>query len=407
MLFSYWISFVAVTGGLTLVQGKVEQETAVPLAACSAASCAAAKTQSLLQRYSAPAQQITEPLPREKLVEIPNHGASYSVWILISLMLLAISPVLFKEGTAAFCVVVVYLACLSLVQINVKEVMATGFSCPDFLTLIHQISTAAVAAILQRPDLKHCWLVLPISLCNGLSLLFNNTALVYGGVAFVCMISALSPIFTYMLEGIRTKRELSFSSMLPVILVCSGAMLCVHGEKVISFAALFLASCGNFCRAGKSVWQQELLLGEVSALNMVFWNSCWSSCMAMVCIGANEGLKGPRLLPTITAETHFYLLMSLLCAVTLNISQTVVVKMLGAIMQSIVGNLNLVLVIVLSQALLKEDVSGFQYMGVVLLVAGTMSNKLVNAPVEKDPKAQAPASEGTFETSVKQELSKS
>jgi len=316
-------------------------------------------------------------------------------------MLLAISPVLFKEGIAAFIVVVIYLACLSLVQIYVKESMASGFSCPDFLTLIHQIGTASVAAALQRPDLRHSWLVLPISICNGMSLLFNNTALVYGGVAFVCMISALSPIFTFVLEGIRTKRELSFLSLLPVILVCLGAMLCVHGEKVISFAALFLASCGNFCRAGKSVWQQELLLGEVSALSMVFWSSCWSSCMAIMCIGANEGLAGPRLLPTISSETQFYVLMSVLCAVTLNISQCFAVKMLGALMQSIVGNLNLILVIVLSQAMLQESVSGYQYMGVVLLVAGAMSNKLV------DPKAQAPAATEPPETTVKQELSKS
>jgi len=402
MLFTCLIPLVAVTGSLTCVQGKVEQEPAVPPASCTTADCAAAKAQSLLQRYShASTQRLVEPLPRGQLVEAPGHDAGYSVWILISLMLLAISPVLFKEGIVAFVVVVVYLACLSLVQIYVKESMATGFSCPEFLTLIHQIGTAALAAMLQRPDLRHCWLVLPIAICNGMSLLFNNTALVYGGVAFVCMISALSPIFTFILAGIRTKRDLSFSSMVPVMLVCLGAMLCVDGEKVISATALFLASFGNFCRSAKSVWQQELLLGDVSALSMVFWSSCWSSCIAIICMGANEGLKGPRLLPTISSETQFYVLMSVLCAVTLNISQCIAVKMLGALMQSIVGNLNLILVIVLSQAMLQEDVSGFQYMGVVLLVAGTMSNKLV------DPKSQAPAVTEPSETSVKEEPSKS
>lgn len=401
MLFTYLIPLVAVAGSLTNVQGKLEEELpAAPLPTpCTVAGdcAAAAKAQSLLQRYSRASTQRSgsgEVLP---LREAPGPGAGYSVWILISLMMLAISPVLFKEGVVPFIVVVVYLACLSLVQIYVKETMATGFACPDFLTLIHQTGTAAVAAGLQRPDFRHAWLVLPISICNGLSLLFNNTALVYGGVAFVCMISALSPIFTFVLEGIRTKRELRLLSLVPVILVCSGAMLCVHGEKVISLAALLLASCGNFCRAGKSVWQQELLLGDVSAMSMVFWSSCWSSCLAMITIAFNEGRKGPQLLLTISPETRFYLLMSVLCAVILNISQTVAVKMLGALMQSIVGNLNLILVIVLSQAILQEDVSGFQYMGVVLLVAGTMSNKLV------DPKSQAPPSVAEpTETSVKE-----
>lgn len=37
---------------------------------------------------------------------------------------------------------------------------------------------------------EEAWDVLPISLVSGLSLLANNTALLYGGVAFVSMVHA-------------------------------------------------------------------------------------------------------------------------------------------------------------------------------------------------------------------------
>eukprot|EP00438_Fugacium_kawagutii_P023054 Skav232362 [mRNA] locus=scaffold1062:253472:260935:- [translate_table: standard] len=51
-------------------------------------------------------------------------------------------------------------------------------------------------------------------------------------------------------------------------------------------------------------------------------------------------------------------------------------KALGALMASIVGNLNLALVIALSTAWLHESVSFWQYVGVTLLCAGTFGNKV-------------------------------
>ncbi|OLP98745.1 hypothetical protein AK812_SmicGene18785 [Symbiodinium microadriaticum] len=67
-----------------------------------------------------------------------------------------------------------------------------------------------------------------------------------------------------------------------------------------------------------------------------------------------------------------------------------VVKQLGALLQSIVGldpsNLNLILVIVLSQAWLHEKVTLWQYAGVTLLAAGTFCSMDRVAP----KKAQQP-----------------
>eukprot|EP00913_Durusdinium_trenchii_P029796 g27921.t1 len=70
------------------------------------------------------------------------------------------------------------------------------------------------------------------------------------------------------------------------------------------------------------------------------------------------------------------LLNSILAAVCLNITQWYAMKALGALMSSIVGNLNLILVIALSIAWLHEQVTAWQYVGVLLLATGTFTNKM-------------------------------
>eukprot|EP00438_Fugacium_kawagutii_P012924 Skav226147 [mRNA] locus=scaffold1065:138519:148874:- [translate_table: standard] len=105
---------------------------------------------------------------------------------------------------------------------------------------------------------KRClpaWLVLPISVVNGASLLTNNTALLHGGVAFVSMVSSCTPMFCFLLELGRRRRTLDFLTAFSVVLVCAGSAFCVKGEKTASLLALLFASMASLFRAVKSVWQ--------------------------------------------------------------------------------------------------------------------------------------------------------
>jgi uncharacterized membrane protein len=54
------------------------------------------------------------------------------------------------------------------------------------------------------------------------------------------------------------------------------------------------------------------------------------------------------------------------------------VKKHGALMQNIIGNLNLVTVIAISKAILFEEVTSTQYIGTILLVCGTILNKAMD-----------------------------
>lgn len=311
------------------------------------------------------------------------------------LVILAISPVLIKEGFKAFAIVVTYLSCLTLVKMYVKETMISGLNCPDFITMTHMLSSAIAALVLERPSIKEAMAVLPISVVTGISLLLNNTAFLYGGVAFISMVSCTTPIFTFILEMVRSRRALELRSLVSVLLVVLGAVLCVHGEKVAAVLAFVLAGAATFFRAFKSVLQQDLLTVKVTPLRLVFWSCFWSFLFMIPIMVMNEGSKGFYEFVDLPHPGKTQFLMSILAACTLNISQCFAIKLLGALMQSIVGNLNLILVIVLSQAWLHESVSTWQYIGVCLLAGGTFMNKMVDnklgdaGKVEKLPTVQA------------------
>lgn len=298
-----------------------------------------------------------------------------TVYLLVVMIFISICPIAFKEGIRPFVTVIVYLACLSLVKMWVKEAMNNGLPYPETITAVHMFSTSLAAACLERPRLSEALMVLPISVVNGASLLTNNTALLYGGVAFVSMVSSCTPMFTFFMELCRGRRTVDFLTSFSVVLVCCGSACCVRGEKTASLFSFVFASMAACTRAMKSVWQHELLTVSVSPLRLVFWSGFWSFFITIFMVSLNEGTQGIRHFGALKPETKSAFVCSIASAVALNISQCFAVKQLGALLQSIVGNLNLILIIALSQAWLQEKVTIWQYFGVLLLAAGTFTNK--------------------------------
>lgn len=373
----------------------------------TAASLLAIDQRPSVRREVAPPVQSRQPRTGitfgDSILELESHevpGSSTivaqergwtTVYSLVVMILIAISPIAFREGFRPFCTVVVYLACLSLVKMWVKETMNAGLQYPDSITALHMLCTSLAAASCERPRLSEAWLVLPISVVNGASLLTNNTALLHGGVAFVSMVSSCSPMFTFLLELCRRRRTLDFLTAFSVVLVCCGSAFCVRGEKTASLLALLFASMAALLRAMKSVWQHELLTISVSPMRLVFWSGFWSFWITISMVAMNEGTEALRHFPSAKPEAKRAFLFSIGAAVVLNITQCFAVKQLGALLQSIVGNLNLILVIALSQAWLQEKVSFWQYVGVLLLAAGTFTNKYGDLQKKSPPKADEKA----------------
>ena len=101
-----------------------------------------------------------------------------------------------------------------------------------------------------------------------------------------------------------------------------------------------------------------------------------------------EGLEGYRVMARASPDAQKALMASICSAVTVNIAQCYAVKSLGALMSTIVGNLNLILVIALSTAWLHETVTLSQYGGVILLALGTFANKMVDQRLKATAKAE-------------------
>ncbi|CAK9044968.1 unnamed protein product, partial [Durusdinium trenchii] len=300
-----------------------------------------------------------------------------AVYGLVAMILIAVSPIAYYEGPQALLMVISYLSAVTLVKVFVKETINLGYPYPNTLTAMHMLAVCLVTLIFERPKMDEALKVLPISVLNGLSLLTNNTAFLYGGVAFVSMIAANVPFMTFSLELIKGKRSFNFASAFSVGMVCGGSICCIQGEVNASLAAFIWATISALLRSARGVWQHELVSLSLSPLRLVFWNGFWSGCITLVTmVASGECLEGLMILPTIGAEVQVALLNSILAAVCLNITQWYAMKALGALMSSIVGNLNLILVIALSIAWLHEQVTAWQYVGVLLLATGTFTNKM-------------------------------
>ena len=309
---------------------------------------------------------------------VPQAAAPSANWLavyfLLAVILLAIAPIAVFESSKSFFLVLAYLASLTLVKVWVKETMDLGFPYPDCITSLHMVAVCTVALLFERPLQQEATPVLPISLLNGFSLVTSNQALFFGGVAFVSIISATGPIITFLLELFRGRRALGLPSAMGVFVVCVGGSFCVKGAQQASWAAFLLATLATTLRSMRAVWQHELLTVSLSPMRLVFWNGFWSLVISLAFLACGEGLGGFKALSnnTLPPGALRSLALSMLAAACHNITQWYAIRQVGALMSSIVGNLNLILVIALSTVWLNETVSLQQYAGVTLLAAGTI-----------------------------------
>ena len=313
----------------------------------------------------------TPPVPPKTTAETANW---LPVYFLLAIILLALTPIAIYESPKSFFLVLAYLASLTLVKVWVKETMDLGFPYPDCITSLHMVTVCCVALLFERPLQQEATQVLPISLLNGFSLLTSNQSLFFGGVAFVSIISANMPIITFLLELLRGRRALGLPSALGVFVVCVGGGFCVKGTHDASWAAFLLATLATTLRSLRAVWQHELLTVSLSPMRLVFWNGFWSLVLSLAMMAAGEGFGGFSALShqALPPKALQSLLLSMMAAAFHNITQWYAIRQVGALMSSIIGNLNLILVIALSTAWLNETVSLQQYGGVTLLALGTI-----------------------------------
>jgi len=297
---------------------------------------------------------------------------NYIPLICLSMLIVAaVSPILIREGVAPFFVVLGYLASLSLVKAFVKQAMNQGFEYSNTITVMHMMATATAAAICDRPLLKEAIPSMPIAVVVGLGIAFNNAALLHTGVAFATMIGTCTPVMTFLVEVMSGRRvEIKAQTVLSLVLVVTGSAMCVQGETSYTMAGLVLISLALLCRSMKTIWQSDLLQIDMPALHLVAWTSVWSVLYLLPVALYEEGVKPWTSLPTLPSNALIPLVLSVIAAASLNILQIVAVKLLGPLLQNLIGNLNLVLVIAIAATTMGEVVTGLQYGGIILMSFG-------------------------------------
>eukprot|EP00440_Ansanella_granifera_P006872 gb/GFBE01007447.1/.p1 GENE.gb/GFBE01007447.1/~~gb/GFBE01007447.1/.p1 ORF type:complete len:418 (+),score=60.94 gb/GFBE01007447.1/:1-1254(+) len=327
-------------------------------------------------------------------VELPAMPASATeshaaVYVLSALMLLAISPLAFQKGLGSFVTAAIYLVSLSVVKVLVKTSEESGFAVPYSLTLLHMLTTAAVSACMGKPKMSEAMQVLPVGLSVGSSLLCNNTALLYGGVAFIAMVGCSTPAVTFFLQLIFGRASFSMKTLMPILVVCGGSVLCVTGETTATVLGFILGGLAAVLRAVKAVMIHECLLKDVPAISVVFWSAAWTVIMALPLAIFFEGRTVMMDFRTASAGGVQAMLASAVAATCLNISQCYTVKTVGPLHLNIIGNLNLLVVIMIAVSFLHETVAPLQFVGIGLLVTGAIFSR-VSYGTQKDDTEKMP-----------------
>ncbi|CAK9071089.1 unnamed protein product [Durusdinium trenchii] len=378
---------------------------------------------------------ITGNLPTERFPELslirsssvkrfqlpPSEMSNWiAVDVLLLLMAFALSPVLVLRGGSAAFLLGCYLASLLGVKLLVKKMISLGFPYPDSINAFHMAGVVLVTLITQLsytscrsstvtvtggsesghdPPRAQCgWAteameVLPIALLSGLSLITGPSprGLAYGTPSLTMIhahVPSEVPLFTYAYELFKQKRQMDSRSILAVLLACGGSAFCVQGVSwqtelllglsiPVTVSSALLAASSATLRAVRGVWQEELTRrSRRSPMRVVLWSSVWCLFLSCIFMCYNDGLAAFRALGTASVELKLMFAGSMVASIGLNVSQILVVKRMGALLQSIIGNLHVILLLALSQAFLHEMIMPYQYLGIILLAIGTFVSKV-------------------------------
>lgn len=316
-------------------------------------------------------ERATERPPQ---AEAPQF-ARLSALILAALMMLGMSPVLYTQGFRPFAVVLVYVVCLTCIKISVKLTLQNGLAYPYSLTAVHMLITALVACVVDHPLLHEGLMVLPVACFTLISVVFGNMALLFGGVAFVAMLACCTPAMSCIMEVLSRRREPTWRLVVAVMLVCAGSVLCIKGESTFSWITFFLVVTSAAFRSMKCMQQHDLLQLSLPPVHLTAWTGIWATLMLVPLVMHYEGMQAWSSLCSVPLQAKGAAALSTLVAVALNFVQCTALQYLGVLMQQVVGNLQLVLVIVLASASLREAVTPMQWVGVAVLVVGILFTK--------------------------------
>lgn len=315
---------------------------------------------------------------------------------------LAICFILRKRPVSVVAMTCLFVASLVFTQILMSR-LCSFYKHPGAVTTLHflcvwvtcRLYWTAFGAKANCEVRTNEWFVrniFPIALSNPLTVVFNNTALVYAGAGVCAILGTLSPVSVAVLSY-AVGRKLSWMSWAGVSVACCGALLIAAGEvKSIGAVAapersstligiLFaLASVGT--RSLKIVVMDFLLapmeyaselsplknVSPMSPMQLYSLQAPWCVLTAFVFAVCTDSFA--QAFAELTWDSVALISLTCASAVSLNFLGVFVLKELGASSQQILGKLNTLMVGAISVGYLNEKVSMTVLLGSGVVLSG-------------------------------------
>merc|ERR1719487_499303 len=167
---------------------------------------------------------------------------------------ITIVVIYWSRGPAVWLRLIAYLVSLSTITLTVKSIYVNNnFPYPKFISGTHFLTGGILCYCImlyrQRymdkpipvPTMRQfVQMILPVTFTFATAIAAGNMALVYASAGFVEMIACSGPICVVFISiglGIKFHRALFW----PVLVVCIGMGLCIHGEVTFSITGTLFA----------------------------------------------------------------------------------------------------------------------------------------------------------------------
>ncbi|TNM91914.1 hypothetical protein fugu_018926 [Takifugu bimaculatus] len=213
--------------------------------------------------------------------------------------------------------------------------------------------------------------VFMLSLTFCASIAFGNMGLNYVQLSFAQMIYTTTPIFTLAISTLVLGKQhhiLKYTAMMPI---CLGASFSIMGEVQFDQTGCLFVFAATMLRGVKSI-QQSILLQEekINSVFLLYLMSIPSFCILAVAALALENwalLEWPL---HYDRRLWVFILLSCLGSVLYNLASCCVISLTSAVTLHILGNLNVVGNLLLSQLLFGSELSALSCAGAVLTLSG-------------------------------------
>ncbi|XP_069789041.1 solute carrier family 35 member E4 isoform X2 [Narcine bancroftii] len=261
-----------------------------------------------------------------------------------------------------------------------------NFRYPLLLSALHMLTAIVVDYLLIRMGFVNLKIkeisglptaakvrVFLLSLTFCATIAFGNMGLNCVQVSFAQVISTTTPLFTIAISKLflgKHHHVLKYTAMMPI---CLGASFSLMGEVEFDHKGCFYIFAATMLRGVKSI-QQSILLQEekINSVILLYLMSIPSFC---ILISAAFLLESDTVWePSIKYDNRLwiFILFSCLGSVLYNLASFCVTTLTSAVTLHVVGNLNMVGNLVISQVLFGSEMTVLSYAGIGLTLTGVL-----------------------------------